>query len=231
VVERPELRKVVALLSALDADLLRETGCWFAGGTAIALRCGEYRLSRDVDFLCASREGYRKLREVVFDHGLSGLFTGEVKALRPLRADRYGIRAVVEVEGVPVKLEIVSEGRIPLSGVDDGSLPVARLTDEDLVAEKLLANADRYLDDSALGRDALDLIVLQHHLGALPESAKEKARAAYGGAIDRALERGLQRLRDNPEQLERALDTLDVLPAAREVIRARLSTIAPSPTE
>jgi len=223
VAERPELRHVVALLSALDAELLRETECWFAGGTAVSLRCGEYRLSRDVDFLCATREGYRKLREVVFDRGLGGLFTREVKALRPLRVDRYGIRAVVEIEGMPVKLEIVSEGRISLAGVDDGVLPVARLTDEDLVAEKLLANADRFLDDGALGRDALDLIVLHHYLGTLPESAKEKARAAYGESIDRALERGLQKLRDNPEQVERAMETLDVLPEAREVIRARLA--------
>lgn len=229
--ERPALRQVVELLSALDADLFRETGCWFAGGTAVALRCGEYRLSRDVDFLCATREGYRKLREVVFDRGLGGLFKREPKVLRPVRADRYGIRAVVEIEGAPMKLEIVSEGRIPLAGTDDGTLPVARLTDEDLVAEKLLANADRFLDDSALGRDALDLIVLQHHLGGLPESAKEKARAAYGDSIDRALARGLQRLRDDPAQLERALTTLDVTPEACALIRARLAAIPPSPSE
>jgi hypothetical protein len=40
-VERPELRLVLSLLSALDAELLRDAECWFAGGTAVSLRCGE----------------------------------------------------------------------------------------------------------------------------------------------------------------------------------------------
>lgn len=230
-VERPEHRLALALLSSLDAPLLREAACWFAGGTAVSLRCGEYRVSRDVDLLCATREGYRRLREVVFDRGLRGLFTRDMKSLREVRTDRYGIRAVVEVDGVAMKIEIVSEGRIALAGMADPELPVARLTDEDLVAEKLLANADRFLDDSALGRDALDLILLRHHLGELPESAREKARGAYGDSIDRALERGVQRLRDQPKLLSRALATLDVLPAAREVILEHLATLPPTPDE
>lgn len=72
------------------------------------------------------------------------------------------------------------------------------------------------------------MILLAHYLGELPESAREKARAAYGDSIDGALERGLQRLRDQPALLERALENLDVLPAARAIIEARLATIAPS---
>jgi hypothetical protein len=58
-VERDEHRHVLALLSALDAAFLRQAECWFAGGTAVSLRCDEYRLSHDVDFLRATREGYR----------------------------------------------------------------------------------------------------------------------------------------------------------------------------
>jgi len=113
------------------------------------------------------------LRERLFDRGLCGFFTRDVELVRETRADRYGIRAVLSVDGAPLKLELVSEGRIALEGTADPDLPVARLTDTDLVAEKLLANADRFLDDSALARDALDLVVLAHELGELPAPAWE----------------------------------------------------------
>lgn len=230
-IERPEHRRVLSLLSAMDASFLREVECWFAGGTAVSLRCGEYRLSYDVDFLCSTREGYRALRERLFHQGLRGFFTRDVEVVREVRADRYGIRAVFNVDGAPLKFEIVSEGRVSLSGVTDPTLPVARLTDEDLVAEKLLANADRFLDDSALARDALDLLVLSNELGELPAAAWAKARAAYGDSVDRAFDRALQRLRDHPELVQRAIATLDVRPSAQEIIEARLSEIAPTPSE
>lgn len=230
-VERSEHRRVLTLLSALDAGFFRETECWFAGGTAVSLRCGEYRISHDVDFLCATREGYRALRERVFHQGLRGFFTRDVEVVREVRADRYGIRAVVRVDGAPLKLEIVSEGRIALEGTADPELPVARLTDADLVAEKLLANADRFLDDSALSRDALDLVVLAHYLGELPAAAWEKARGAYGDSVDEAFERALRRLRDRPELVARALEMLDVRPEARDVIAARLAAVARPPSE
>ncbi|WP_437298513.1 nucleotidyl transferase AbiEii/AbiGii toxin family protein [Sorangium sp. So ce426] len=64
--ERDEHRRILDLLTSLDAALLRQSECWFAGGTAISLRCDEFRISRDVDFLCASREGYRQLRQRVY---------------------------------------------------------------------------------------------------------------------------------------------------------------------
>jgi len=230
-VERSEHLRVLSLLSWLDGDLLRGAGCWFAGGTAVSLRCDEYRISHDVDFLCATREGYRALRERVFHENLRGLFTRDVDVVREVRADRYGIRAVVRVDGAPLKLEIVAEGRIDLAGTADPELPVARLTDEDLVAEKLLANADRFLDDSALARDVLDLMVLAHHLGELPAAAWEKARGAYGGSVDEAFARALERLRDRPELTERALTTLDVRPAAREIIAARLASLSRATSE
>jgi len=230
-VERPEHRRILSLLSAMDAPFLAAAECWFGGGTAVSLRCNEYRLSYDVDFLCATREGYRALRECLFHQGLRGFFTRDVEVVREVRADRYGIRSVVRVDGAPLKLEIVSEGRIALQGMTDPALPVARLTDEDLVAEKLLANADRFLDDSALARDAFDLVLLAHQLGELPSAAWEKARSAYGDSVDGAFERALQRLRDRPDLVKRALEVLDVRPAAREVIEARLATITPTPKE
>lgn len=65
-VEREESLRVIALLDRIDAPLFRAAPeCWFGGGSAVSLRCEEFRVSRDVDFLCASRDGYRMLRERV----------------------------------------------------------------------------------------------------------------------------------------------------------------------
>lgn len=221
-VERRRHEPVLALLGLLDADLLRDAECWLAGGTAVSLRCHEFRLSRDVDFLCSSRDGYKKLRERVYRAGARGLFAGEASLRRDVRADRYGIRLVVDVSGEPIKLEIVSEGRIDLQGTADESLPVGRLTDEDLVAAKLIANEDRFLDDAMLARDVIDLIMLEDALGELPAVSWEKAREAYGSSVEDAFRRALARLRDDPALLERACEKLAITPAAREVIDRRL---------
>ncbi|MEZ4393753.1 MAG: nucleotidyl transferase AbiEii/AbiGii toxin family protein [Polyangiales bacterium] len=223
--ERPENQVALALLERLDGGRLREASAWFAGGTAISLRCGEFRVSRDVDFLCASNDGYRELRARVRGEGARGLFTRDVDLLREPRIDRYGIRLALGLGDVALKLEIVSEGRISLSGFDDAALPVARLTDEDLVAEKLLANDDRYLDDSALGRDAVDLLMLERTLGALPDAAWTKARVAYGASVDRAWEEALRRMRARPDLVARAFDVMGVSAEARDVVRTRLARL------
>lgn len=220
--ERLEHRRILALLELLDTSFLAEAECWFAGGTAISLRCGEFRISRDVDFLCSSRHGYRLLRERVFDGGARSLFRKDITLRRELRADRYGIRFVVDADGTPLKFEIVSEGRIDLAGTTDDSLPVPRLNDQDLVAEKLLANEDRFLDDAAMARDIVDLIMLEHELGGLPESAFMKARQAYGDCVDRSFLRALQGLRDKPAFLQRILDALSIAANARPIIETRV---------
>ena len=66
---RPENATELMILSRLDASLLDSAACFFAGGTAISLRCGEHRVSRDLDFLRASPEGYRLLRQRAFAAG------------------------------------------------------------------------------------------------------------------------------------------------------------------
>lgn len=224
-VDAPEFHRVRTLLAHLDVVLFRQAECWFAGGTAISFRCGEFRISRDVDFLCSSRDGYRLLRQRVFDAGGSGFFAPALPLLREARVDRYGIRMVVLVEGEPIKFEVVSEGRIDLEGAQDPSLPVPRLSDVDLVTEKLLANADRYLDDGALGRDVIDLILLENTLGELPPEAWNKAVMAYGSVVEQAWNKALQRLKTRSPQRARWLDLLAVSPAARAVIEHRLSTV------
>ena len=49
--ERPHHRRIATILQALDADALLANACLFGGGTAMALRFGEYRESVDIGFL------------------------------------------------------------------------------------------------------------------------------------------------------------------------------------
>lgn len=213
--ERAENQRALWLLERMDADLLTECGCYFGGGTAVSLRCGEPRVSRDVDFLCASHEGYRRLRERVFGKDARALFRAEVEPARELRADRYGVRTAVKVGDAVLKVELVSEGRIELDGSVREGVPVPCLSDEDLVAEKLLANVDRGLDDHSLARDAIDLLLLEDTLGGLPEEAFERARGAYGEAVDRAYRQTRGRLREDAPFRRRCFDALGLTGEAR----------------
>lgn len=49
--KRPHHQRIAKVLEALDAAVLAGYGVFFGGGTAIALRYGEYRESVDIDFL------------------------------------------------------------------------------------------------------------------------------------------------------------------------------------
>jgi hypothetical protein len=67
--------KILTILNSLNADVLRESFAYFGGGTLIALLLGEYRQSKDIDFICPiASSGYKHLRTVVFDGGYQALF-------------------------------------------------------------------------------------------------------------------------------------------------------------
>lgn len=227
--ERPHHRRVAQVLQALDAELLVEHACWFGGGTAMALRHGEYRESLDIDFLTADVAGYRGLRE-----RLSG--TAGVQALarpgaflaatRPLRADAYGLRTQLQVEGVAIKFEIVREARIALDapGPQDRVAGVATLNAVDLLAEKLLANADRWADASTQSRDLIDLAMVNPSR-ALLQQALAKARMAYGEAVDRALLQAQAQLRATPARLQHCLQALQMHSCSPAQLLQRLKAL------
>ena len=120
----PEHQAVAAALRAMDHDLLMTNRCWFAGGTEIVLDLGEYRLSKDVDFLCADADGYREMRSLAATGGASALFGPSVREERTFRSDQYGIRGIVSADGIPLRFEIVREARISLEGRPDPGLGV-----------------------------------------------------------------------------------------------------------
>ena len=142
--ERPHHQRIHRFLQSLNSDLLTSTACYFGGGTAIVLELGEYRESGDIDFLCASADGYRYLRNAVNENSLGELLTQPLALVRQVRTDRYGIRTFCMVDGVPIKFEIVREDRIELSGTTSATLPVMALSRIDMYAEKLLSKTDRF---------------------------------------------------------------------------------------
>lgn len=72
--ERPHHQRIAQVLGALNGPLLRENYCLFGGGTAIALRYGEYRESVDIDFLVSNLASYRNLRQLLTPATLQALF-------------------------------------------------------------------------------------------------------------------------------------------------------------
>ncbi len=215
---RPEHEIIAKVLAAMDSAFLMECECWFGGGTAIVLNNGEYRRSLDLDFLCASRDGYRKLREGFFDHGIRALFPEPVEKLRDVRADASGIRMMIGLEGQPIKFEIVNEPRIDLHGAYDPNLQIPTLSAESMFAEKLLANADRCQDRAVSYRDAIDLGRLVLAYGSIPPRAVEAAEEAYGKDVARFMVWVLNHLQDT-SHVRFAAEALDMdFEAANESI-------------
>lgn len=132
--ERPHHRRIAVVLESLDAALLREHGAYFGGGTAMALRFGEYRESVDIDFLVSRVEGYRTLRHLLTGPaGFASIVrTGALvpDQVRDMRADQYGVRTAIRTGGQDIKFELVLEGRIAFDtpGADDVVCGVSTLT-------------------------------------------------------------------------------------------------------
>ena len=218
--ERPNHRLIARVLSALNADLLREANCLFGGGTAMALRFGEYRESIDMDFLVSNLESYRQLRQkLTGDEGFAGLLRpdGErFRLAREIRADQYGIRTALLLDESLIKFEIVLEARIQIEAATgkDKVCGISTLTLLDMATSKLLANADRWSDDGVFSRDVIDLAMMSPTLPLL-RKAVQKAQGAYGPAVSRDLERAIDRLQHRQDWLEHCMQVIGMaLPKA-----------------
>ena len=135
---------------------------------------------------------------------------------REVRADQYGIRTTLLVDELPIKFEIVLEGRIELETVSgkDQVCGVSTLTMLDMATSKLLANSDRWSDDAVFSRDVIDLAMMSPSLPLL-RKALLKAQGAYGEAIARDLERAIERLQNRQDWLERCMQVMAIsLPKA-----------------
>jgi hypothetical protein len=227
--ERPHHQRIARLLGSLDAARLFAHKCLFGGGTVIAMLHGEYRESRDVDFLVSDLEAYRSLRGIVTREGIAGLFVSPVAPLREARMDQYGIRTLIAVDEVPVKFEIVLEARIELDTAPDGITVcgVHALTHIDQVTEKLLANSDRWAADEVDSRDLIDLAMMLPD-GRIPLAALAKAARAYE-SIEADLAKAKARI-EQPGRLVRCMTHLQMTqPPALVLDRIRRLRPAPAP--
>lgn len=219
------------MLAALDGDLLATHACWFGGGTALALRFGEYRESVDIDFLVSELAGYRSIRHLVAGAADLAAITTDPRAFtlaREARADQYGVRVLLQVEGVPIKLEFVHESRVSLErpGAEDTVCGVATLVRLDMITTKLLANSDRWSDDGAFSRDLVDLAMLAPSPAEL-RLALDKAAGAYGPSVETDLAKAIRRLQEREGRLERCMAAMAMtLPVAD--VRTRITTLLPS---
>lgn len=227
--ERPHHRRIATVLTALDADVLAANACLFGGGTAMALRYGEYRESVDIDFLVSKVDGYRHLRQrLTGPDGMRSITrTGHaLNQAREVRADQYGIRTMLQVDGVNIKFEIVLEGRIELEspGPDDRQCGVATLTPLDMVTSKLLANSDRWRDDAVMSRDVIDLAMMTPPK-ALLKQALAKAQGAYGDSVAVDLARAVEDLRARPHRLDQCMQAMAMTTVSKAALWARIRSL------
>ncbi len=190
-------RRIAGILHRMDGAFLARAHCYFGGGTQLVLAHGEYRESRDIDFLVANRDGLRMLRETVQERSLGQVFKEKIHLVREVRADGHAIRTYLteDPSADPIKFEIIIEGRIELRGAMDKALGVPRLELAWAIAEKLLANADRGRGKEHRSRDVVDLafVSLQAEEAALL-AGYQLAERAYGKSILGELDEALKML-------------------------------------
>lgn len=224
--------QIASILQALNSELLAEHHCLFGGGTAIVLSNGEYRESIDIDFIVSDRSGYQVLRHLIT--GPNGILSivrsgANLSVAREIRADQYGIRTMLLVADTEIKFEIIFEGRIQLEShlIKDNICGVSTLTSLDMMACKLLANSDRWSDDSVFSRDLIDLAMInQSQLLITP--AINKAAGAYGDSIERDLTRAIQSLEKRKGRLEECMSALKIDHTPRALLWQRIRKLKPS---
>ncbi len=226
---RRERHQIVAsLLSTLDGELLKQHQCYFGGGTAIAMRYGEFRTSFDIDFLIADNSNFVDLKSLVRDQGFAALikpdFRSTVIGSDPIM-DKYAIRGSMRLLTKNLKFEIVVEGYLTLDepSNEDFVNGIASLTEVDLVATKLLANSDRFNDDGTFNRDVIDLAFME--INEISKSrGYQKALSAYGKDVERNLIKAVDNLQSNPDWLDRCMNFMEI-EVPRCVVLKKLATL------
>jgi hypothetical protein len=204
-------QRIAGVLALMDAKFLEQAECFFGGGTQLVMSHGEFRESRDIDFLVSSKAGLRMLRETVQERSLGRIFRGKIHLAKEVRAERDAIRTYITEDPAaePLKLEILVEARIELKGAPDKMLAVPRLELPWAIAEKLLANADRGRAKEHRARDVVDLAFVSLDVeDAAWVAGCELAQGAYGQVILRELDEVLKMLSLDAKYRAQCIDDL-----------------------
>lgn len=203
-------QKIHQILQSLDAGFLTESCTYFGGGTLLTLLYNEYRWSKDIDFLCSSKDGYRLLRTNLREKGHGAIFKDQqnIRFPRDIKIDRDKITFAVELDDLIVKFEIILEARIQLgSPTFHDWVNVPCLSFEDSCTEKLLANSDRWIDKAIESRDLIDLAILRNQ-APIPFSSYEHAESAY--PVTSELKSAIRYFQENNEYRQRCLNALQI---------------------
>jgi len=147
----------------------------------------------------------------VGERTLGAIARAKLDFAREVIADRYGIRTVLDLAGERLKLEIILEGRISLSGMRAKDLPVALLDPASCCAEKFLANADRGNDESVLGRDVIDLAFMASRWGREPlRAGLATAVESYGKVVAADAKRAATKMLERNEWRRRCVAALSL---------------------
>lgn len=209
--EREFNQKILNIINQLNDIFLLECGAYFGGDTLISLNHGEYRLSKDIDFLCSTGIGYRLLRKKIAENQYNALFNTQNNLNLPgeIKANQYGVRFAIIFDETLIKFEIIMEGRIELGEPAYPSWsPVPCLNEIDGFAEKLLANSDRWNDSSVESRDLIDLAV-QRLKSPIPGEAIEKAETAY--PVIEPLKKAVSFFQNNPDYRDKCFTALRIV--------------------
>lgn len=124
---------------------------------------------------------------------------------------RYGIRTFIDVGGQKIKFEIIQEGRIDISTATDAKFPVPALDPVSCFAEKFLANADRWNDESTLNRDIVDLaFMIAGWDGTAASVGRRVATRANGNVVSESARKAAKKLRDHKDYCRRCIAGLGV---------------------
>ena len=206
---QPHHAKVMRILRMMNPEFLMDARCFFGGGTRIVMELGEYRRSDDMDFMVSDLAGWRNIRSQVTNQSFGPIFNEEPTLAREVRADRYGIRTFVVMEGQPIKLEIIHEGRHDLGGQTLPGWPVPVMGRESLMAQKLMATTDRGLDRRFHFRDVIDLAFMVASWGNEPfVEGMGMAERAYGEVVRKGLVEALRMAVDQPARWRDSLGAL-----------------------
>ena len=203
-------QKILTVLSHLNVEFLQECRAYFGGGTLVSMEHGEYRLSQDINFMCPMDGGYSLLRRKVAAADYDAIFATRERIFIPndIQSNQYGIRFPVIVDGSTIKFEMVCEGRIQFGEPNYPNWsPVPCLNQIDIIAEKLLANADRWPSDRVNSRDLIDLAI-QRLASPIPQQAIDKAEAAY--QVMEPLNRAIEYFQERPDYREKCYDILSI---------------------
>jgi len=204
--KRPHHQLIEKVISSLNINLLTKTNTFFGGGTAIALLLDEYRESIDIDFLCSSSEGFSTLRNSVTNN-LGDILTNPIEHIRDINVSRDAIRAILRIDGKPIKIEFIKEGNSTVSGEFNTLLKVPTLSKIDMFTQKILANADRGMDKSINSRDIIDLAMMIHYWGGIPKEALDKSYKAYSDYAKRGLKNSVNLIQDS-SYLQKCIENL-----------------------